>query len=249
MKKWITLSSLVLASQVFVACDCCNRTQSFGASFSDVPKVELTGHKSQKFEANQFVSTFSLELRDANKDAVYKKLAERRSKIFEVVKSLDIDESNVEQNSVSLTKEWSYESRTRKLIGYVARQSFSVKMDSRKDAAMLSQMLSAESDVEIYPTQATLNNPDSLQGVIIEAAVKDGMKKAAHYAAGAGKTLGNVLYISSEGEGVMAMGARRYKGAMLLASNSMDGAVDADVSSIADSVEISANVRLQVELK
>lgn len=245
MKKIIAVVSLA----ALVGCDCCNRSQVSVGGEAVVPKVELTGHKSQKFEANQFVSTFSLELRDADKDVLYKKLGERRAKIFEVVKSLDIAESNVEQNSVSLTKEWSYDKGTRTLVGYVASQSFSVKMDSRKDAAVLSQMLSVESDIEIYPTQSTLKNPDSLQGVIIEAAVKDGMNKAIHYAAGAGKSLGNVLYIASEGEGVMPMGAHRYKGAMLMASNAMDGAVSADVSSIADSVEISANVRLQVELK
>lgn len=248
MKKIVALSSLVIASQMLVGCDCCNRTQATYNDLNSIPKIELTGHKSQKFEANQFVSTFSLELRDADKDAVYKKLGERRTKIFDVVKSLDISESNIEQNSVSLTKEWSYDKGTRNLVGYVATQNFVVKLDSRKDAALLSQLLSAELDIEIYPTQATLKNQDSLQGIIIEAAVKDGMDKASHFAAGAGRNLGQVLFIGSEGEGVYAMGGARRKGAVLAAMNSVD-VIAADVSSIADSVEISANVRLWVELK
>lgn len=248
MKKKSVLSALLVASLNLVGCDCCNRTQATYNDLNSIPKIELTGHKSQKFEANQFVSTFSLELRDADKDAVYKKLGERRAKIFDVVKSLDIEESNVEQNSVSLTKEWVYEKGTRSLVGYVATQNFVVKQDSRKDAAMLSQLLSAEPDIEIYPTQATLKNQDSLQGIIIEAAVKDGMDKASHFAAGAGRNLGQVLFIGSEGEGVYAMGGARRKGAVLAAMNSVD-VIAADVSSIADSVEISANVRLWVELK
>ncbi len=248
MKKKFVLSALLVASLNLVGCDCCNRTQATYNDLNSIPKIELTGHKSQKFEANQFVSTFSLELRDADKDAVYKKLGERRAKIFDVVKSLDIEESNVEQNSVSLTKEWVYEKGTRSLVGYVATQNFVVKQDSRKDAAMLSQLLSAEPDIEIYPTQATLKNQDSLQGIIIEAAVKDGMDKASHFAAGAGRNLGQVLFIGSEGEGVYAMGGARRKGAVLAAMNSVD-VIAADVSSIADSVEISANVRLWVELK
>ena len=248
MKKKFVLSALLVASLNLVGCDCCNRTQATYNDLNSIPKIELTGHKSQKFEANQFVSTFSLELRDADKDAVYKKLGERRAKIFDVVKSLDIEESNVEQNSVSLTKEWVYEKGTRSLVGYVATQNFVVKQDSRKDAAMLSQLLSAEPDIEIYPTQATLKNQDSLQGIIIEAAVKDGMDKASHFAAGAGRNLGQVLFIGSEGEGVYAMGGARRKGVTLAAMNSVD-VLAADVSSIADSVEISANVRLWVELK
>lgn len=251
MKKKFVLSALLIASLNLIGCDCCNRTQTSANASDDVslvPKVELTGHKSQKFEANQFVSNFSIELRDADKDGVYNKLTERRTKIFDVVKSLDISESSIEQNSVSLTKEWSYDKGSRNLVGYVATQNFVVKLDSRKDAALLSQLLSAEPDIEIYPTQATLKDQDSLQGIIIEAAVKDGMNKASHYAAGAGRTLGKVLYIGSEGDGVFAMGGARRKGVMLAAMNSVD-VLAADVSSIADSVEISANVRLWVELK
>lgn len=249
-KKFIL--PFVAAALALAGCDCCNRSASVGNAgdgFS-VPKVELTGHKSQKFVANQFVSSFSIELRDADKDGAYKKLSERRSKIFDVVKSLEISESSIEQNSVSLTKEWSYDRGTRRLIGYVASQNFLVKLDSQKEAALLSQMLSSEPDIEIYPTQATLKNQDSLQGIIIEAAVKDGMNKASHYAAGAGRSLGKVLYIGSEGEGIFATGGMHHrKGFAMAAMNSMDGAGMAGVTSIADSVEISANVRLWVELK
>lgn len=255
--KILAFSAAAVMTLALAGCDCCNKTAAVvpaaGSAACDavIPKVELTGHKSQKFEANQFVSSFALELRDLNKNELYKRLAMRRTMIFDAVKSLDIAESNIEQNSVSLTKEWSYDKGERKLVGYVATQHFSVKLDSRKEAAVLSQMLSAEPDVEIYPTQATLMGQDSLQGVIIEAAVKDGMNKAAHYAAGVERSLGRVLYIGDEGVGVYAASGRRMfsKGARLMAANSVDGAMVADETSIADSVEISANVRLTIELK
>lgn len=249
-RKVVLISMFTFAAAIsLTACDCCNKTAAVvpAAGETVVPKVELTGHKSQKFEANEFVSNFSVELRDANKSNLYKRLHERRDRIVALVKSLDIDESNIEQNSVSLTKEWAYDKGSRSLVGYVGTQNFLVRMDSRQDAAMLSQLLSSEDDVEINPTQVSVKNQDSLQGVIIEAAVKDGLEKASHYAAGAGKTLGNILYIGSEGEGVYAMSGRARGKNFALAMNSVD--VMADVGAIADSVEISANVRLQVELK
>ena len=256
-KRFLSVALFAISAFAFAACDCNNKASSTlpvavvpVAGESVVPKVELSGHKSQKFEANQFIASFSVELRDASKDDIYKKLADRRSKIFGAVKSLDIVESNIEQNSVSLTKDWTYHDGDRKLVGYVARQHFVVKMDSRKDAAMLAQMLSAEPDVEIYPTTSTLANEDSLRGVIIEAAVKDGMDKAEHYATGAGLKLGRVLYIGGEGEGMVPSGYRPHlRGKMLLASNGMDGSAALDETAIADSVEISASVRLTIELK
>lgn len=255
-KRFLSVALIAVSAFAFSACDCCNKASSAApvavvsaAGESVIPKVELAGYKSQKFEANQFIASFSVELRDASKDGVYKKLADCRSKIFDAVKSLDIAESNIEQNSVSLTKDWTYRDGDRKLVGYVARQHFFVKMDSRKDAAMLTQMLSVEPDVEIYPTTSTLANEDSLRGVIIEAAVKDGMDKAEHYATGAGLKLGRVLYIGGEGEGMIPFGHRSHlRGKMLLASNGMDGAA-LDETAIADSVEISANVRLTIELR
>lgn len=233
---------------LLVACDC-NRSpavEGAGGGYV-VPKVELTAHKSQKFEANQFIANFSVELRDPDKDGAYKKLAERRTRIFETVKSLEIAESNIEQNSVSLTKEWSYRDGGRKLTGYCATQHFQVKLDSRRDAAALSELLASQPDVEIYPTQTTLAAQDSLQGVMIEAAVREGLAKASHYAAGAGLKVGRVLYMNDMGSNVMPMGMHRYK-AMAFASNGMDGSAP-DESAIADSVEISVNVQLGVELK
>ncbi|MCR5377731.1 MAG: SIMPL domain-containing protein [Fibrobacter sp.] len=239
--KFGMISGIVFWALVFTGCDCCKNTP-------EVPKVDVSGSKSQKYAANQFVSTFSLELRDASKDGVYKKLTERRQRIFEVTKSIDVDESGVEQNSVSLTKEWSYDHGDRRLVGYVARQEFSVKLDSRKDAAMLTQLLSTEPDVEIYPTSATVKNLDSLQGVVIEAAVKNGLAKASHYAAGAGLKLGKVLYIGGDEAGVIRLGARRSK-SMLYMANATDAAGTLDENSIADSVEVQAKVHLSIELK
>ena len=48
---------------------------------------------------------FSLEIRGKDKEVVFKRISERRAVIFENVKSLDIPQSDVEQNSVDIRKE------------------------------------------------------------------------------------------------------------------------------------------------
>ncbi|MCF0225609.1 MAG: SIMPL domain-containing protein [Fibrobacter sp.] len=248
MKKLAYLLPLS-AALTLAGCNCCENTNN--SNGANVSKVELTASKSQKFAANEYITEFSLELADPDKEDLYKQLSERRAKIFEIAQGLDITEADIQQNSVSLQKDWAYNDGKRSLRGYKATQQFMVKVDSRKTAAMLTMLLSKESDIEIYPAKPSLKSKDSLQGVIIEAAVKNGMEKAKHYATGAGKQLGNVVYISGEGDGIATLGAApRFRKFVM---NSMDvvesSGAGLDESSIADSVEISSNVRLIVELK
>ena len=82
---------------------------SNGTVAFEVPKIEVSASETKKFAADKFEMGFSLEIRGKDKEAVSKRLAERRSVIFENVKSLEIPQSNVEQNSVEIHKEWSYQ--------------------------------------------------------------------------------------------------------------------------------------------
>jgi hypothetical protein len=195
---------------------------------------------------------FSLEIRGKDKAAVSKLIAERRAVIFENVKQLDIPQSDVEQNSIDIRKEWSYRNNKRELVGYVATQSFVITVSRKIDAAALVQALSTEPDVEIQRTSAQLKDVDAVQSKVIKAAGKKAMAKASDYAEGVGAKLGRVLQINGEGGGVIYNPVRyRTNGLMLAKSVMLDGAAGAapDESAIADSVEVSASVRVVVELK
>ena len=84
----------------------------------EVPKIEVSATETKKFAADKFEMGFSLEIRGKDKESVSKRLAERRSVIFENVKSLEIPQSNVEQNSVEIHKEWSYRRGYAELCDY-----------------------------------------------------------------------------------------------------------------------------------
>ena len=225
---------------------------SNGAVAFEVPRIEVSASETKKFAADKFEMGFSLEIRGKDKEAVSKRLAERRSVIFENVKQLDIPQSDVEQNSIDIRKEWSYRNSKRELVGYVATQNFVITVNRKIDAAALVQALSSEADVEIHRTSAQLKDVDGVQSKVIKAVGEKARSKAKDYAEGVGAKLGRVLQINGEGGGVYYRPIRlRTNGLMMAKSVMMDGAAEAapDESAIADSVEVSASVRVVFELK
>jgi hypothetical protein len=155
---------------------------------------------------------------------------------------LEISEADIEQNSIEMRKEWSYDKGTRSLTGYVVSQSFAIKSSSRSVAAAAVAALSAEMDVEIDYTSATLKNQDSLKNEAIHAVGKKALEKAENYAASVGGKLGKVIAVRDDDSGSDSYVRRHEVFAMA------KGGDDAILSSVADSVEISASIHLVVEL-
>ena len=54
-----------------------------GATAIEIPRIEVSASETKKFAADKFEMGFSLEIRGKDKEAVSKRLAERRSVIFE----------------------------------------------------------------------------------------------------------------------------------------------------------------------
>ena len=212
-----------------------------------VPTVEVSASESRKYEANEFVTVARLELHGKDKELLFKQLTSRRNSVFEQMKNLDVSESDIEQNSVEMRKEWSYDRGTRSLTGYVVCQSFAIKTSSRSTAAAVIASLSAEMDVEINHTSAALKNQDSLKNEAIHAVGKKALDKAASYAESVGGKLGRVISVGGDDYGDASV---VYGHTVLGARKSLayGDAMGADVSAVADSVEISASVRLVVEL-
>ena len=212
-----------------------------------VPTVEVDASESKKFEANEFVTFAMLELHGKDKELLFRQITSRRSSIFGQMKELDISESDIEQNSVDMRKEWSYDKGTRSLTGYVVSQTFEIKSSSGAPAAAVIASLSAELDVEIHYTSAKLKNESAMQKEIIHAAGKKALEKAQSYAESVGGKVGKVLSVSSDGSSGMVLGGRRM--VMSKGMGLYDGAEAASLSSVADSVELSARIHLVAELE
>jgi uncharacterized protein YggE len=212
---------------------------------STTPSVEVQVSESKKYEANEFVTLAMLELHGKDKELLFKQLTSRRTSIFNQLKSLDVSEYDIEQNSVEMRKEWSYDKGTRSLTGYVVCQYFAIKTSSRVTAAAVIAALSAELDVEINHTTASLKNEAELKKEIILTAGKKALEKATNYAESVGGKLGKVLSVSENGangvfHGRTVLGASKY--------DMLDAAGAGNLSAVADSVEIRASIHLVAEL-
>ena len=207
------------------------------------PTVEVSASESRKYEANEFVTVACLELHGKDKELLFKQLTSRRASIFEQMKNIDVTESDIEQNSVEMRKEWSYDKGTRSLTGYVVSQFFAIKSSNRATAAVIAA-LSAELDVEISHTSATLKNEAELKKGIIKAAGEKALETASSYAESVGGKLGKVISVTGNGDGLSfrnpVLGARK--------AAFYDGATADNLSAVADSVEISASIHLVAEL-
>ena len=215
---------------------------------SNTATVEVSASESHKYEANEFLTVARLELHGKDKELLFKQLTSRRFSIFEQMRVLEISEADIEQNSIEMRKEWSYDKGTRSLTGYVVSQSFAIKSSSRSVAAAAVAALSAEMDVEIDYTSATLKNSlasylwDYEADTSIHAVGKKALEKAENYAASVGGKLGKVIAVRDDDSGSDSY-VRRHE-VFVMAK----GGDDAVLSSVADSVEISASIHLVVEL-
>lgn len=241
---------LLIAASAFLL-NACNEPRvnvnvDFPASLGayGVSTVEVSVTESQKFVANEFVTVAIIELRGTDKNSLFKQLDTRRTSIFLQMNDLDIAKSDIEQNSADMRKEWDYSKGKRNLVGYVVSQSFAIKSSSKATAIAVVAALSAEQDVEIMRTSANLKDEESLQSNVIQLAGKKAQKRANDYAKSVNCKVKRVLSISSDGYSNNVLNARSksfaYDVAMAAGTNN---------SSVADSVEITASIKLVVEIE
>jgi len=216
-----------------------------------VPTIEVSATESKKFQANEFIVHASIQMANKDKSVLFQQMGERRKKIFSIAKELEIAESDIQQNSIELRKEWSYREGVRKFVQYEGSQSFAISVDGKQNAANLVEALSIEFDIDVGHTVATLKNTDSLQQSIVNAAGKKALEKAGMYAGSVGAKLGKIINIGTGyGDGVIVnegSGLRLMNAAPVMKGARMNSA--ADMNTIADSVTLSAEIRLVVEIQ
>lgn len=202
---------------------------------------------SRKYAADEFRTTLSLQMMGHDKEELYRNMTQRRNRVMELIGSLDIPQSDVEEKSVSLRKEWVYENHKHIMNGYSASQNIVVTTKSRSLAAVLVNTLSVESDVEVQMTAATLSKADSLQANLVKLVCEKAMGKARAASEGLGGKVGDVLEIQDQSSGAVLYDAMPLTNAPRMRAMAK-GASLASESVIADSVELSAGVSLKMEL-
>jgi len=199
----------------------------------------------QKYIADEFLSSFSIEFMDADKQSLYKKIDQRSAEVIDQILSLGVPEKNVSAEHISLTKEWNFKQGERKFVGYKASQTINVKSDSKDQAVALVNLLAMNSDVLCNGTTPLLKNQELREAQVIQKAGEKSLAKAKLFADALDLKVGKTQKLTDE-SGLFrttVLGAHRgkYNDALL-----GGGALQ---SVIADSVEVSASFLLTVELE
>ncbi|MCQ2050347.1 MAG: SIMPL domain-containing protein [Candidatus Saccharibacteria bacterium] len=159
------------------------------------PVVQVSVSENVKFIADDFVVRLNLEMREGDKNSLVKKMTERRTNLFAMLKNLNVSEANVEQSSVELRKMWNYGNGKNSLRGYRASQCFKVRVNSRAAVNDLEKAVLQIPDVEMRGMTAGLKNPDSLQKNVAKAACEKAYAKALEYAKSVNEKLGPILNV------------------------------------------------------
>ena len=197
-------------------------TQAVAASEEPVPTVAVFTREKKRFVADEYVMTINLTMLGTDKKVLYRKMNEKRAYLFKVLNSLNIPESNVDQNSIKIEKEWSYDDGKRRFLGFRSTQKFEVHVESKSLQKSLTQTLSADSDIEVAKSLARSKNVTAWQADVVKEMCKKAFAKAENYARGTGAKLGKIVMV--------------------------EGDVDQSDYSTGDSVQVIASMNLEMEL-
>ena len=196
-------------------------TQTVVANEEPVPTVAVFTREKKSFVADEYVMTINLTMLGTDKKVLYRKMNEKRAYLFKVLTSLNIPESNVDQNSIKIEKEWAYEEGKRRFLGFRSTQKFEVHVESKSLQKSLVQTLSTDSDIEVAKSIARSKNVTAWQANIVKEMCKKAFAKAENYARGTGAKLGKIVMV--------------------------DGDVDQSDYSTGDSVQVVASMNLEME--
>ena len=239
--KYNMADSVSINANVFLSMAIANSEESDAKAL-----LTVTSSESQKYIADEFLSSFSIEFVDADKEALYKKIDKRSAEVISRILSLGVPQKNVSAERISLTKEWNFEQGERKFVGYKALQNINVKSDSKELATALVDLLAPDSDVQCNGTTPLLKNQELREARVIQKTGEMALAKANLFASALDLKVGKTQKLTDESEfyRTTVLGARRgkYNDGILLSAGSSQNV-------IADSVEVKASLVLTVELE
>lgn len=197
-------------------------TQTVAVNEAPVPTVAVFTREKKRFVADEYVMTVNLTMLGTDKKVLYRKMNEKRASLFKVLNSFNIPESNVDQNSIKIEKEWSYDEGKRKFLGFRSTQKFEVHVESKSLQKSLTQALSTDSDIEVTKSLARSKNVTAWQADVVKEMCKKAFAKAENYARGTGAKLGKIVLV--------------------------EGDVDQNNYATGDSVQVIASMNLEMEL-
>ena len=112
---------------------------------------------------------------------------------------LNVEARDVQTNQLNVSPIWSDSVNARRIIGFLARNTVSVRVRNLDTLGRVLDAALAAGSNTFNGLQFTLQDPSALEAQARAAAVRDGMAKAAQLAKAANATLGQIITISEQG--------------------------------------------------
>lgn len=157
--------------------------------------ISVSGDDQRMFVADEYVTSFVITEKNKVKNKAFVQVGEDRDKVLALFKKLKIDEKSVEQASVNVNKEWTYVKNKRVDDGFLAVQSFEVRLPSKDASEALEQELTQFAFVDGVRSKGQLKNAESMEMETIKSACKKAKLKADEYAQSVGAKVGTAITV------------------------------------------------------
>ena len=237
MKRILIALLFVMMSVVTVFCS--------GASAAERDSISVNGHASAEVAPDMAMLYGNLEKRAAVAETARENLAKEMAALKHVLMGQMITGQDVQTVRYMLQPEYSYEKGKRKLIGYVARANYKVKIKNlEKLGAVIDKSIGCNFTVD--RVEFGLNNRSLFENSLLEEAVANARSKAAVVARAGGRSLGHLIHASF---GTVSNATRAVNRNMMAKAASMDAAEATPTELDPGVITVNANVDLEFALE
>ncbi len=237
MKKKL-LALLFVMTAVF-ALFCC------GASAAERDSISVNGYASAEVAPDMATLYGNLEKRAAAAETARDNLAKEMAAFKHVLLGQMIAGQDVKTVRYTLQPEYSYEKNKRRLIGYVARADYRVKIKNLdKLGTVIDKSIGCNFTVD--RVEFGLNNRSLFENSLLEEAVSNARSKAAVVARAGGRNLGHLIHASFRTAGNATRAVSRNM--VMAKAAGMDAAETTPTELDPGVLTVSANVDLEFAL-
>ena len=187
MKK---LSALLTLAFLFVGC-----SQSENAP---IRSIKVSGTYKETITPDLFKCHLSLSQKHSSKDSATFLLETKRENLYALVKKLDLPDSSIKPQSISVRKQQKWENGVSQDIGFIAEQSFVISIPEKQKTSDFVKNSASLNDIELRYIEPLLSNPEKTKNEISAKALAKAMEKAEFLAQSVNAGIKEPIQISEE---------------------------------------------------
>lgn len=156
--------------------------------------ISLSTSEQEMFLADEYKITFKIVQKHKEKSRAFSLLNESREKVLLMLKELNVDKSNYDLYSMSISSDFERRNNGKRVkVGYDARQGVEIKLPNKSLSDAVGRKLATLDFIDDFETVGGLKNADSLEVETIKRTCKKVLKQADVYARSVGATAGRIL--------------------------------------------------------